>query len=59
MVKTLYYCGLAIVFVMAGLSAIMFYGQGFATWCWQVLTMFYVAKTFVLSYKLDKLDTND
>ena len=45
---------LAAVFVCAGLSAAMFYGQGFGTWCWQVLTMYYVGREFIHEYRAIK-----
>ena len=45
---------LAAVFVCALISAIAFYGHGFATWCWQVLTMYYVAREFMHEYKAIK-----
>ena len=45
---------LATVFAMAGISAIFWYGHGFNTWCWQVLTMIYSGELFIRLYKETK-----
>lgn len=42
---------LGMVFVCAGLSAMMFYGQGIDKWLWQVLTMYYSGRHFIHEYK--------
>mgnify|MGYP003349835283 CR=1 FL=1 len=42
---------LGMVFVCAGLSAMMFYGQGIDKWLWQVLTMYYSGRHFIHKYK--------
>ena len=45
--KTFQLISLGIIFAMAGLSAMMFYGHGFATWCWQLITMSLLFRLFM------------
>ena len=47
-----YFCML-VVFVMAGISAVMCYSPNVSTWIWQVLTMTWVSHTFFYRKRLD------
>lgn len=49
---------MAIAFLFAGLSAMMFWGQGFHTWCWQIVCMIWIANTFAAERKLAKFQTD-
>jgi uncharacterized membrane protein len=54
--KKLQYALMAIVFLIAGLSAMMWYGEGFDRWSWQICTMMWVADSFLKSKQIDKLE---
>ena len=45
-----------VAFVMAGLSAMMFYGHGFHTWIWQVIVMIWVMVSYMKQNQIDKLN---
>lgn len=47
-----YYC-MAIVFAMAGLSAVAWFGNEVYAWFWQVVTMMWVVYAFMLKRQLD------
>ena len=51
--KNLEYICMAIVFVMAAISLVMWFGHGFATWIWQFNLMVWVALAFVYKKRLD------
>jgi hypothetical protein len=55
MKKAQYVC-MAIAFIFAGLSAMMWYGEGFHTWCWQVATMIWIADGYLKQKTIDKLE---
>ncbi len=48
---------MAIAFLFAGLSAMMFWGQGFRTWIWQIVCMIWIANAFFLEMRLSKLQS--
>lgn len=52
--KFVQYYLMGFAFLMAGLSAMMFYGEGFATWCWQITTMIWIADSFLKQRMLDR-----
>lgn len=54
--KTVQYILMGIGFVFAGLSAMMFYGQGFATWIWQVIAMIWIADGFFKQLTIDRIE---
>ena len=54
--KKVQYALMGIGFVCAGLSAMMWYGQGFHTWCWQIVTMIWIADGFIKQKHIDKLE---
>jgi len=54
--KNFQYALMGIAFLMAGLSAMMFYGQGFSTWIWQVITMIWIVDSFFKQKTIDKLN---
>ena len=47
---------MAIAFFMAGLSAYMFYGQGVATWCWQIATMTWIVVAYIKEKHIQKIE---
>jgi len=51
--KKVTYISMAIAFIMAGISAMMFYGQGFHTWFWQIIVMIWVAYSYYLQKTID------
>lgn len=54
--KTFQYVCMAMAFVFAGLSVMMFWGQGFATWIWQIIVMIWVGDGFIKQLTIDKLE---
>ena len=54
--KKVQYALMGIGFVCAGLSAMMFYGQGFHTWIWQIITMIWIGDGFFKQKTIDKLE---
>jgi hypothetical protein len=54
--KIVQYYLMLLAFVFAGLSAMAFYGDGFAAWSWQVLTMIWIADGFFKQRTIDKLE---
>jgi len=56
--KKLEYICMAIVFALAGLSAMTWYGNGGHTWFWQVITMMWIAYAFIFRREFDK-NNND
>jgi len=47
---------MAFGFVIAGLSAIMWFGHGFHTWAWQVACMAWIVDGFIKQKTIDKLE---
>jgi uncharacterized membrane protein YgaE (UPF0421/DUF939 family) len=45
-----------VAFITAGLSAMMFFGQGFSTWIWQVVVMIWIATCYLKQKQIDKLN---
>ena len=54
--KKVQYALMGIGFVCAGLSAMMFYGQGFHTWIWQVITMIWIGDGFFKTKRIEQLE---
>jgi hypothetical protein len=54
--KKVQYALMCIGFVFAGLSAMMFYGQGFHAWIWQIITMIWIGDGFFKQKTIDKLE---
>lgn len=54
--KTVQYYCMVVGFVFAGLSAMMFFGDGFAAWIWQVTTMIWIADGFIKQRTIDKIE---
>jgi hypothetical protein len=54
--KTAQYILMAMAFLFAGLSAMMFWGQGFHTWCWQIICMMWIFDSFLKQRRIDKLE---
>jgi hypothetical protein len=54
--KKVQYALMGIGFVCAGLSAMMWYGQGFHTWCWQIVTMIWIGDGFFKQKTIDRLE---
>ena len=54
--KKIQYALMGIGFVCAGLSAMMFYGQGFHAWIWQLTTMIWIVDGFFKQKTIDKLE---
>jgi hypothetical protein len=46
---------MGIAFLMALLSAIMYWGQGFHAWIWQVITMVWIANSFIYLLRIERL----
>lgn len=42
-----------ITFVMAGLSAAMYYNEGFRMWIWQVTCMAWIGNSYLLTKRLN------
>jgi uncharacterized membrane protein len=55
LLKNLEYGCMAVVFLMAGLSAYMFYGSGLDRWVWQVVLMMWIGHAFMFRRQIDKL----
>jgi len=49
---------MAIVFVMAAISLVMWYGKGVHFWIWQFNAMMWVGVAFLQKRRLDKLEDN-
>ena len=47
---------MAIAFITAGISAVMYFGQGFTTWIWQLICMIWIANSYVLERTVNKLN---
>ncbi len=56
--KNLEYICMAIVFVMAAISLVMWYGKGVHFWIWQFNAMMWVGVAFLQKRRLDKLEDN-
>lgn len=54
--KNVQYALMGIGFLCAGLSAMMFWGQGFHTWIWQIVTMIWIADGFFKQKHIEKLE---
>jgi hypothetical protein len=54
--KKLQYGLMIFGFIIAGLSAMMWYGHGVHTWIWQVTTMIWIADGYLKSKQIDKLE---
>lgn len=54
--KIVQYYLMVLAFMFAGLSAMMFYGDGFAAWIWQVTTMIWIVDGFFKQRTIDKLE---
>jgi hypothetical protein len=54
--KKVQYALMGIGFVTAGLSAMMWFSEGFHAWVWQVTTMAWVADSFIKQKTIDKLE---
>lgn len=48
-----YYC-MALVFLVAGISALTWFGSGFHTWVWQVSLMMWIGLAYTYKRRLDK-----
>ena len=46
---------MVMVFVLAGLSAIMWYGEGFHNWFWQLVVMAWVVVAYLKQKQIDNL----
>jgi hypothetical protein len=55
-VKNLEKICMAVAFLMAGASAMMWYGQGVHTWLWQIIVMIWVAISYFKQKQIDKLN---
>ena len=53
--KTFQYAMMAIAFLSAGLSAYIYYSQGFGYWVWPVVTMVWIGDSFIKQRTIDKL----
>ena len=47
---------MAITFIMAGLSAMMFWGQGFSTWVWQIIAMLWVISNLEKQMRIESME---
>jgi len=47
---------MAIAFITAGLSAMMWYGSGFHSWIWQVVVMIWIGVAYLKQKQIDKLN---
>jgi len=54
--KIIQYYLMALGFICAGLSAMMFYGDGFHTWCWQLITMVWIIDGFIKTKRIENLE---
>ena len=54
--KNLDYICMAVAFVTAGISAMMWYGSGVHTWIWQLVCMIWIANSYFQTKRLEKLD---
>lgn len=54
--KNLEYICMAVVFLMAAISSVMWYDKGFHTWIWQFNCMVWVGLAFLYKRRLDKLE---
>lgn len=52
--KYLDYACMAVVFILAAISAMCWFGQGVNTWFWQVTTMGWIVYGFMQKFLLDK-----
>ena len=44
-----------VAFLMAGASAMMWYGYGFNTWFWQIIVMIWIVIAYIKQKQIDKL----
>lgn len=54
--KKVQYALMAMGFITAGLSAMMWYGNGFHTWIWQVTCMIWIGDGYFKQKTIDKLE---
>jgi hypothetical protein len=54
--KKFQYAMMAIAFLMAGVSACMYYSQGFVNWVWPVITMVWIIDSFIKQRTIDRLE---
>jgi len=47
---------MAVAFLMAGASAMMWYGQGVNTWIWQIVVMIWIGVAYLKQKQIDKLN---
>lgn len=47
---------MGIAFAMAALSAIMFWGQGFHAWVWQLCSMIWIFNCYIKQKQIDRFD---
>jgi hypothetical protein len=54
--KKFQYAMMAIAFLMAAISACMYYSQGFGYWVWPVVTMVWIGDSYIKQRTIDKLE---
>jgi hypothetical protein len=54
--KKVQYALMAMGFVTAGLSAMMWYGSGLNTWIWQIACMTWIIDSYFKQKTIDKLE---
>ena len=47
---------MGLAFIFAALSAMMFWGQGFHTWIWQVITMIWIFNCYIKQKQIDRFN---
>lgn len=47
---------MGIAFVLAGLSTLMFWGQGFHAWIWQIITMIWIFNCYIKQKTIDRFN---
>lgn len=56
--RTFDYICMVIAFMMAGLSLMMFWGQGLAAWIWQVTTMIWVFNCYMKQRTIERIEND-
>jgi hypothetical protein len=55
-VKNLERICMLVAFLTAGLSAMMWYGEGIHTWMWQIIVMIWIVVSYLKQKQIEKLN---